>query len=414
MKILWISFNGSWTLPLLNAISETNVEDLRLIIPVIGGKIEKCEVIGRVMYITVPFGKHELLHNMNISTFNKLKKYIDQYKPDVIHIHGTEKNIGQIQNYIKDIPIIISIQGILQAYRPFYLNYLEKKELYSFRTIKNWLGRGGVNRMKRVFDGGKYYEADMIRNGKYFFARTNWDKSHILFDNLKATIFHGEELLRDDFYINGGSWNVEKCNRYTIFMPCGLGPIKGLHQAIETVRLLKRVYPSIRLVVPGMERRVMRRGKFADFLFGEEYIRYVKSLIKKYDLKENVVFLDRLDAGGMVEQMKNANAFLSPTSVDNSPNAVGEATMIGMPIVVTSVGGIQSFLKDEKECLFVPSGDPYLMAFQLKRIFENDELAAKLGRNAHLIALVRHNKEMTINQYIDAYKFVISKNRING
>lgn len=407
MNILWISFYGSWTLPLLNEIANVNTGKVGMIIPVIGGKTEKCEMIGRIQYITIPFTKHELFQNMTSSTFLKFNKYIELFNPDVIHVHGTEKNLGQIQNYIKSLPIVISIQGILQAYRPYYLNYIEKSSLYKFKTLKNCLRRGGVDRMKRIFEKGRCYETDIIRNGKFFFARTNWDKSHLLFENQQAIIFHGEELLRDEFYENCGSWNVEGCDKYTVFMPCGMDPIKGLHQSIATIYLLKRIYSSVKLIVPGMNGRVMNRSGLSDFLFGEEYIRYVKSLITKYDLSENVVFLDRLDAKGMAEQMKRANAFLSPSSIDNSPNAVGEATMIGMPIVATSVGGIPSFLRDEEECLFAPAGDPYMMAFQLDRIFKDSELASKLGHNAFSVALKRHNKAIAVQQYLNAYQSMI-------
>lgn len=56
-------------------------------------------------------------------------------------MHGTELNFAQIQNYT--IPIITSIQGILQAYRLFSSNYLQDS-IIAFRTIKNRMGKEDI------------------------------------------------------------------------------------------------------------------------------------------------------------------------------------------------------------------------------------------------------------------------------
>lgn len=81
--------------------------------------------------------------------------------------------------------------------------------------------------------------------------------------------------------------------------------------------------------------------------------------------------------------------------------------MIGTPVVTTPVGGVPSILEDENEALFAPAGDPYMMAFQIKRIFENNELSASLSQHAHQKALKRHNCEKTTAQYINIYHQII-------
>lgn len=112
----------------------------------------------------------------------------------------------------------------------------------------------------------------------------------------------------------------------------------------------------------------------------------------------------------MMRQMQRAHVFLSPSSIDNSPNAIGEATMIGIPIVTTPVGGVTSFLKDEETALFAPAGDPYMIAYQIKRIFDNDNLAITLSKNAQKIALERHDIDKTTKQYLNIYRQIIQQN----
>lgn len=42
---------------------------------------------------------------------------VRQANPDLIHIHGTEGRFGLIHEYIKDRPIVYSIQGLLSSYK---------------------------------------------------------------------------------------------------------------------------------------------------------------------------------------------------------------------------------------------------------------------------------------------------------
>lgn len=403
MKILWISFIGSWTYPLLNRIKQGY--QVGLVIPAIGEKDNFVDKQQDITVFRIAMKKGECNRNMSISTFEKYEKIIRQFKPDIIHVHGTEKNLAQIQNYIKDIPIVISIQGILTGCKNFTSNYLDEAEIRKYVTLKNRLGRGGIRLMYNDICKGYIYETDILQNGKYFIGRTDWDKAHVMFHNPKAKYFHGEELLRDEFYLQAATWNVKQCQRHTIFMPSGFNPIKGLHHAIETVHLLKQYFDDIQLSVPGISPADFK--KFTNRIWGEEYMVYCAYLIKKYGLNDHIKFLSRLNAKGMVHEMQKANVFLSPSSIDNSPNAVGEATMIGTPVVTTPVGGVPSMLTDRKEALFAPAGDPYMMALQIKQIFDDDELAQSLSREAHQVALKRHDREKTTAQYLNIYKHII-------
>lgn len=402
MKILWISFWGSWTLPLLNRVKCYN--EVGIIIPTLKSHNNFYEK-DQVHYFELGLNNTELYYHMSPHTFQKYQSVINSFQPDIIHIHGTEKNLAQIQNYIKDIPIVTSIQGLLTGYKSYAFNYINPSMIRKFTTLKNIIGKGGYGLMYKNFCRGESYETDILNKGRYFIGRTYWDKAHIMFHNPNAYYFHGEELLRDEFYKHAATWSIANCRLHSIFMPSGFNPIKGLHLAITTTYLLKQYYPDIQLSIPGISPHDLKR--FSNRLWGEEYIIYCMNLIKKYKLKNHVRFLPRLDATGMVNEMQQAHVFLSPSSIDNSPNAVGEATMIGAPVVTTPVGGIPSILEDENEVLFAPAGDPYMMAFQIKRIFENNELAASLSQHAHQKALKRHNCEETTAQYINIYHQII-------
>lgn len=412
MNILWISFYGSWTKPLLYALKATENCKLSMIIPVIGGTENKVETVDNITFFYVAFNKKECFQSMSRKTFSKYEQIIKQVKPDIIHVHGTEKNLAQIQNFIHNIPIVISIQGLLIGCKSYTYNFLDKKKVFPFKTIKNILGWGGFNLFYKNIKKGIPYENDILTKGNYFFGRTLWDKAYIYFHNSKALYYKGEELLREEFYENANTWDINKCNKHTIFIPFGFSPNKGLHLAIETVNILKKDYPDIHLVVPGISPDLFNK-KLTNIFKGEEYIRYIKNRIIKNQLQNNVTLLPRLNAYEMIEQMQQAHVFLSASSIENSPNIIGEATMIGTPIVTTPVGGVTSFMTDNKDCLFAPSGDTYMMAYQIKRIFENNTLAESLNKNAFKLAQKRHNKKISVQEYIDAYKNIIEIHKKN-
>lgn len=186
-------------------------------------------------------------------------------------------------------------------------------------------------------------------------------------------------------------------------MPSGFNPIKGLHIALEAITLLKERYPTIKLYVPGIPQHIIKKNKLSSYILGEQYINIIKEKIRKNNLTQNIKLLPRLSASEMINYMQKSQVFLSPTSIDNSPNTIGEAMMIGIPIVTTAVGGILSFLKDKETCLLAPAGDEYVIAYKIMQLFEDQELSQKLSNNAYLVALQRHNIETTILQYREIY-----------
>ena len=82
------------------------------------------------------------------------------------------------------------------------------------------------------------------------------------------------------------------------------------------------------------------------------------------------------------ERLSRADVFLNTTNVDNTPVSVLEAMASGLCVVSTNVGGIPHLLTHGKDALLVPPDRPEAMAAAVRRILENDALAARLSRGA--------------------------------
>jgi Glycosyltransferase len=93
--------------------------------------------------------------------------------------------------------------------------------------------------------------------------------------------------------------------------------------------------------------------------------------------------------------------------IENSPNSLGEAMSVGMPCIATDTGGIPSMMRDGIEGLLFSRGNARSLAEKLRRVFNDDNLAIKLGHNARTAAMESHSPEKVLAETLRAYKDII-------
>ena len=70
-----------------------------------------------------------------------------------------------------------------------------------------------------------------------------------------------------------------------------------------------------------------------------------------------------------------SHVFVCPSSLENSPNSVGEAMLLGVPVVCSNVGGIPSLLEDGKEGILYELGNKKALIDAISFVFSHDEKA---------------------------------------
>ena len=72
------------------------------------------------------------------------QEIISDFCPDVIHAYGTEKphNLSLVKQY-KNVPIIVSLQGILSEYQKHYYAGIDFSEMIRFVSLKSCLLKDG-------------------------------------------------------------------------------------------------------------------------------------------------------------------------------------------------------------------------------------------------------------------------------
>ena len=131
--------------------------------------------------------------------------------------------------------------------------------------------------------------------------------------------------------------------------------------------VLKR-YPDAKLYTTG-ESPMPAYGNMHDKIRQRSYPRYIAQLITKYNLEDKVIFLGLLDEQNMRNRFLKSHVFVSPSSIENESNSVGEAMLLGMPVVSSYVGGVYNFMENQNEGYFYQYDAPYMLPYYICKVF---------------------------------------------
>ena len=327
---------------------------------------------------------------------------IDKEKPDVIHIFGTEflhsnlmvkasKKLSMLQN------TVVSIQGLVSLCAKHYFAFLPRRVINGF-TLKEILKRNNIKNSALKFKKQGVSEVETLKEVKNVIGRTDWDEAAVKQINPNINYHFCNESLRDGFY--NKEWSLENCEKHSVFVSQSSYPLKGFHLMLEGFKEIVKKYPDAKLYTTGKNPLTLK-GK--DKLKQSLYSKYLGKLIKKYKLENNVEFLGFLSGEKMAERFLKSNVFVSPSSIENSPNSVGEAMILGVPTVSSDVGGVKNMLTHGQEGFIYPADEPYMLEYYVSKIFEDSDLAYKFSKNAKEHAEHTHNRSLNGKTLMEIY-----------
>ncbi len=330
----------------------------------------------------------------------RLKRIVTEFEPDVVHVFGTEfpHTLAMAEAFGKRERLLISVQGICSECAKYYTVGVPQAVCRS-TTFRDWLKKDNILKQQEKFRlRGANEKAALALTGNVA-GRTAWDKKILEGLAVGARYFSWNETLRSSFY--GKEWSPETCERHSVFVSQGNYTIKGLHIVLRALPLIVKKYPDTKLYVAGD--KITAYESVKDKIKIGTYGKYLRRLLEEGSLWENVVFLGRLDAEKMCERFLKSHVFLSASLVENSPNSVGEAMLLGVPVVSSKVGGVPSLFTGEKEGLFYPVEDVTALADCVMRIFADDSFAGQLSAAAKKRAAKTHCPETNYRRLLEIY-----------
>lgn len=327
------------------------------------------------------------------------------FQPDVIHIWGTEyAHTLAMVNAAEKLELlehtVISIQGLCSVYARHYAEGVPLSVQRSF-TLRDFLKRENILGQQRLFARRGELEIRALEKCRHVIGRTPWDYACARMLAPMAQYHFCNETLRDCFY--EGSWSYEKCQKHRIFASSCVYPVKGFHYLLEAMAEVVKDYPDATLAVAG--NGSMEAGLKAA-LRRDTYHRYLKDLATEHHLENKIIFLGGLTAEGMKEQYLLANLFVLPSTIENSPNSLGEAMLLGTPCVAADVGGVTTMLESGKEGLVYQSTAPYMLAHCIKQVFAMEDRAGAMGHAASEHARKTHDPQTNLETLLRIYRDV--------
>lgn len=393
---------GGWLDGLYNSIK--NNDDIELLILMPQYETADDIVIKDGKHIYYAYGPNKSNKNSIDEYIERFRKIINKEKPDIAHIFGTEyqHSLAMIRAFNNSNKTVVSIQGLVSVYPKHYLEGLTLYQAYmpTFRALRthSWHPYN-IYRMKKNGET----ELQAIKSVSNVIGRTDWDYACTHQINPDIKYYKCNETLRNSFYKQ--RWNYKNCEKHSIFLSQTHYPIKGLHYMLEAMPYILKIYPDAHLYALGINRNTDISKKDLKKLGVYDY--HIYKLIKKYNLSDCVTFLGKLNENEMCGMYCKSNVFVCPSTIENSPNSVGEAMILGTPTISSDVGGVKNMLTHEKEGFIYQSTAPYMLAYYVNKLFgmSEDEINT-ISVNARKHALDIFDRKKNANRTIEIYNYI--------
>lgn len=392
-------YGGGWLTALMQHLKYKSDIELYVCYTDRSLKAIRKEKVDGVWHYGLPRKKNVLKYDNSLEI--NFATVIEEIDPRIIHIQGTENANGiAAMNAKPDRTYVVSIQGMIGRYSEHYVAGVPVPYCFDL-TLRDLLNRDGPISKGKKFGKASWYENEMIQRATYVMVRTTWDKACVKHLHKNVIIYNDLRVLRPSFYNH--QWTIKRCKRYSIFVGSSHNQIKGLHYLLQALPLIIKVFPETHLFIASFDFTKINSAR--DFLMYQTYFMYIRKIIKENNLSEYITFMGVLDENQMCKAFLDAHVFVLPSIIENSPNTLSEAAVLGVPTVASYVAGVPDLIEDHVNGFLYAFDEYYIMADRIIQIFENDQLATLYSTNllskARKIHDANKNTDAVYQAYID-------------
>ena len=343
-------------------------------------------------------------------TTERIRAIIDDFRPDIVHVFGTE--YGHTLSAAKALncpsKLLIGFQGVCSALSEAYLTGVDEKWIHR-ATLRDRLKDDNLIRQKEKFAKRAEHEKEALQLAGYVTGRTKLDREYAKRLNPEAEYLSMNETMRKPFY--EGQWDSQKFVKHSVFVSQCDYPIKGFHILIKALSILKEEYSDISVRVAG--NTITGEGGLKKRILISTYGKYLRHLLKQTGTDGMVRFLGKCTAEEMKKEYLSCAVFVLPSVMENSPNCLGEAMLLGVPCVASNVGGVSDILAPERNGILYDGNNPVKLAEAIKEMFrmtdeKNERLYGMLERS-RTDAAVRHDGNLNCKTLMSVYETIMLK-----
>lgn len=427
MRVLWVcnimlpaialelgveySVREGWLSGILNRLLlETNAGvELGICFPAQGelAALKRKLVLGEKKMVISCYGFAEDLDHpeqYDVSMEPRFGQILSDFQPELVHIFGTEFPHAYACAKVWNRPqrTLVGIQGLCISCAQEYMADLPEN-VYRGRTLRDVLKKDSMVQQQEKFFARAKNERKLLELTGHITGRTEFDKAITSEINPDAAYHFMNETMRPAFYTGG--WKTEKCHRHEIFVSQADYPLKGFHYLLQAMKEILQAFPDATVAVAGNS--VMGVNGIASKIKIPAYGKYLRKLERENGLIGKIRVLGRLSEEEMKQAYLSCHVFVCPSSVENSPNSVAEAQLLGVPVVASRTGGIPSIAEDNVGGLLFEKGNVKELAQTVLKLFSSDEEALELSRREREMASAKYDGERNFRRLLEIYREIL-------
>lgn len=338
----------------------------------------------------------------------KVQKRIDEILSktnyDILDIQGLEFSFSRyLLPYVDKLKVIATVQGFAHQIDNYYLENLKEYNLTKYRTLRNIIFKDDLLSRKNLYHRRGLQEIKILKRIHYIIGRTEWDKSVSLSINPEIKYYDIQRILRASFY-NSKKWSYDKCKKYKIFLAQSHYPIKGLDTLLTAFYDVLKEYPDAEIVISG--KNMGQPINWKEYLKKTDYQNIIIQRLDELKLKSRVTWLGRLNSSDMINEMLSSHLVVLPSIIENSPNTVAEAQLLGIPIVAHDTGGVSSYVENNFSGYLYENNSHKQLTEKIKHLFSSLQELNLISQNSIRVAESRHSQEKIFNDLLRAYQAI--------
>ena len=300
-----------------------------------------------------------------VKNFIVVRNLIDQLKPDLIHLNGSD-GLPFLWNAVeKKIPIVLHVRN--GALLPF-------KEYAETATA--------------LIAVSRFLRDDVLRYA------VESDRVHVVYDEADTEYFRpgvcDRNAVRTKFGLAGDA--------KVIVMVARFAQNKRHDLMLDAFQQVRDQVPEARLVLKGE-------------VYGEDaYYDRIRKRIEELNSDNSILHIPFVD--DIREIHAAADVLVLCSDREGLGRCVVEAMCMGIPPVVTDTGGSHEIVEDGMSGFVVPGGNASALAQRIIRVLKDPDLARSLGRAARRSAERDLSAEVSASKVMDIYDCVLNSGPI--
>ncbi|SED67950.1 Glycosyltransferase involved in cell wall bisynthesis [Tenacibaculum sp. MAR_2010_89] len=371
-------FVSPWISELIKLFREKEDIELVIISPNYYGNKNESFKLGKIQVklykyrsSMLPAKAYNFTFNYRIAT-NSVLKIVKDLKPDIIHLHGSENPLysASVIPLMSKYPVLVTLQGFVSLSsvpKNFISRYIRWNRIRFERIINtkaNYFtsaNEEGIKRLNEFTTTAKVY-------GDHY-PTTTPNVSSIDCPNKEFDIVYYAKISKD----------------------------KGVEDLLEALKILKKSRPKIKAIIIGGGNKV--------------YVSYIKSLIEKLNLSNNIEFAGHQPTQQDVFKLAiKAKVYVLPTHFDGLPGSLREAMFMKIPVIANAVGGIPE-LNDKKECVtLVENKNVSELVEKIKLVLDDTERTNRLVENAYTLITGKYDNKKIYSNILNIYQDILKEN----